>query len=255
MMEPAFSFPHKDAMDGYLYAILGWGLGGFLNGLAGFGGALVALPFVAAGNDMALAVPSCTLMVLALSVQMAWSCRRTLAPAGLGPVLAGAVPGVGAGMLLLRCASDSALRLGLGLFLIAYGLAGPWLRRLRRGQPGPAWAALAGFCSTSLGTAYGINGPPLAMYLALRGGTQSETKSALGVFFIVSGLLMIAGQAVLGLYTPQAAMLFATALPAAVIGGWAGLRLAARCSDAAFHVWLHLMLLLLGANLVRVALA
>ena len=43
-------------------------------------------------------------------------------------------------------------------------------------------------------------------------------------------------------------------LSIAVIGGWAGLRMAARDSDAAFHVWLHLMLLL-GINLVRIALA
>jgi len=242
-------------MHGYLYAMLGWGLGGFLNGLAGFGGALVALPFMAAGNDMALTVPSCTLIVLTLNIQMAWNYRRTLTPVGLGPVLAGAVPGVAAGVLLLRFASDSALRLGLGLFLIAYGLVGRWLQGLRCGHPGTGWGALAGFCSTSLGTAYGINGPPLAMYLALRGGTQDETKSALGVFFIISGLLMIAGQSALGMYTPQAAMLFVVALPAAIIGGWAGLRLAAQFSDATFHIWLHLMLLLLGANLIRMALA
>ena len=51
---------------------------------------------------------------------------------------------------------------------------------------------LAGFLSTSLGTAFGFNGPPLAVYLSLRGGSQQQIKAALGAFFIVSGLFIVA---------------------------------------------------------------
>lgn len=241
-------------MHAYLLAMFGWGLGGFFNGIAGFGGALVALPFVALGNDMALAVPSGTLIVLVLSIQMAWSYRRHMVATGLGPVLAGSIPGAAAGVLLLRFGSESALRLGLGLFLMAYGLAGPWLHRQRGAGLGSAWGAFAGFLSTSLGTAYGINGPPLAIYLSLRGGPQAETKATLGAFFVVSALLMVTGQAMAGVYTPQAAVLFAVTLPPTLIGGWLGIRLSARLNDAAFHSFLYLLLLLLGANMVYMAL-
>jgi len=114
---------------------------------------------------------------------------------------------------------------------------------------------LAGFLSTSFGTAYGINGPPLAVYLSFRGGSQNETKAALGVFFIVSGLFVVAAQALAGAHSLQAVMLFATALPAVLLGGWAGMRLSAGVNDANFHAALHIMLLLMGANMVRMALS
>jgi len=160
-----------------------------------------------------------------------------------------------AGALLLLYVSESGLRLGLGLLLLAYGLWGLCSRRLQRRDAHAVWGMLAGFLSTSFGTAYGINGPPLAVYLSFRGGSQNETKAALGVFFIVSGLFVVAAQALAGAHSLQAVMLFATALPAVLLGGWAGMRLSAGVNDANFHAALHIMLLLMGANMVRMALS
>jgi uncharacterized protein len=242
-------------MQVFMLAMAGWALGGFVNGIVGFGAALVAMPVLAFGMDMTLAVPCAGLMVLALNVQMAWNYRRHLVCLGLGPLLIGALPGALAGALLLLYVSESGLRLGLGLLLAAYGLWGMLSRRLRRRDLGPVWAMLAGFLSTSFGTAYGINGPPLAVYLAARGGAQNETKAALGVFFIVSGVFVVAAQALAGAHSIRALQLFAVGLPAVLLGGWAGMRLSAGLNDAHFHAGLNLMLLLMGANMVRLALA
>lgn len=147
-------------MSGIILAMVGWGLGGFFNGIAGFGAALVAMPILACGIDMAIAVPCAGLMVLALNVQMAWSYRRHLVTTGIRPLLVGALPGALAGALLLRFVSESGLRLGLGLLLLCYGLWGLYSRRLHRRDVHAVWGMLAGFFSTSFGTAYGINAPP-----------------------------------------------------------------------------------------------
>lgn len=242
-------------MSGIILAMVGWGLGGFFNGIAGFGAALVAMPILACGIDMAIAVPCAGLMVLALNVQMAWSYRRHLVTTGIRPLLVGALPGALAGALLLRFVSESGLRLGLGLLLLCYGLWGLYSRRLHRRDVHAVWGMLAGFFSTSFGTAYGINGPPLAVYLSMRGGTQSETKAALGVFFIVSGLFIVAAQALAGVHSLQAVILFASALPAVLLGGWAGIRFSAGVNDVNFHRALHIMLLLMGANMVRLSIS
>ena len=73
-------------MHVFILAMIGWALGGFFNGIVGFGAALVAMPILACGIDMALAVPCTGLMVLAISVQMAWHYRSHLVCTGLGPV-------------------------------------------------------------------------------------------------------------------------------------------------------------------------
>ena len=53
-------------MHGIVWAVAGWGLGGFVNGYMGFGAALMAMPVMALGNDMAATLPTASLLILAL---------------------------------------------------------------------------------------------------------------------------------------------------------------------------------------------
>jgi uncharacterized membrane protein YfcA len=113
---------------------------------------------------------------------------------------------------------------------------------------------LAGFLSTGLGTAFGFNGPPLAVYLSLRGGTQQQIKAALGAFFIVSGLFIVAAHALAGLYSSQSPALLAVALPSVSVGAWAGMRVSGRMRDILFQRILFLMILIMGLNMAVKAL-
>lgn len=234
-----------------LVTLTGWFLGGFINGIVGFGAALVALPIVALGLDMRQAVPTCGLMVLALNVQMAWSYRNRLNPSGIGALFLGGLPGAVCGALVLRHFPEDWLKGGLGVLLAAYAVWGlfgaqPQARRLAAG-----WGALAGFLSTSLGTTFGFNGPPLAVYLSLRGGTQQEIKAALGAFFIVSCLFIVAAHALSGLYTSRTLAFAAAALPAVTLGGWCGIRLSGRLRESLFRRLFFLMIMAMGLNMLR----
>lgn len=238
--------------EGLLIAMLGWWLGGFINNIVGFGAALVALPVVALGNDMAIAVPGSALIVLALNVQLAWNYRHHLEGGiGVGPLIAGGLPGALAGVLMLRHIPDAGLRLGLGVLLVVYALWGLLCAKPGRRALHGAWGAVAGFFSTSLGTAYGINGPSLAIYLSFRGGTPQATKAGLGVFFLVSGTIIVAAQTLAGVQTAQTVLQFAASLPSVILGGWAGIALSKRLPDGNLHGALFVMLLVMGANLVR----
>lgn len=238
--------------DGLLIAMLGWWLGGFVNNAIGFGGALVALPVVALGNDMAVAVPASALIVLAVNVQMAWNYRHHLkSDIGVCPLLLGGLPGALAGVLMLRHIPDAGLRLGLGGLLVAYALWGLLCAKPGHRSLHGVWGAVAGFFSTSLGTAYGINGPSLAIYLSFRGGTAQETKAALGVFFIVSGAIIVAAQILAGVQSTETVLQFAASLPSVMLGGWAGIALSRRLPDGKLHGALFVMLLVMGVNLVR----
>jgi uncharacterized membrane protein YfcA len=223
-----------DFSQALLYTLAGWAIGGFANGIAGFGAAMVAMPIVTSGMDMRQAVPTCGLMVLALNVQMAWSYREHLTPSSLGPLILGCLPGAALG----------------GLLLVAYALWGLLAARPRPRRLAAGWAALTGVLSASLGTAFGFNGPPLAVYLSLRGGTQSQIKAALGAFFIASSFCIVAGHALTGLHSPRTLTLAAAALPAAAMGGWLGIRASGRFRENSFRRILFLMIFAMGLTML-----
>jgi uncharacterized membrane protein YfcA len=239
-----------DFSQALLCTLAGWAIGGFANGIAGFGAAMVAMPIVTSGMDMRQAVPTCGLMVLALNVQMAWSYREHLTPSGLGPLILGCLPGAALGVLLLRHCPEAWLKGGLGLLLVAYALWGLLAARPRPRRLAAGWAALTGVLSASLGTAFGFNGPPLAVYLSLRGGTQSQIKAALGAFFIASSFCIVAGHALTGLHSPRTLTLAAAALPAAAMGGWLGIRASGRFRENSFRRILFLMIFAMGLTML-----
>jgi uncharacterized membrane protein YfcA len=234
--------------------VVGWLLGGFINGIAGFGAALVAMPIVASGLDMPLALTSCTLVVLALNLQMFWIYRRHLNGMGFVGIIIGAIPGAVVGILMLRHMPETGLKFGLGALLIAYAIWGLSLAAPSPTSLGGRWAVLAGFLSTSLGTAFGINGPSLAAYLAARGGTAQEFKAGLGAFLIASCALIMLAHGVTGMYTVRSAGLFAMALPSVLLGGWIGLRVSGRVPERYFRSIVYTMLLVAGVKMLLPAL-
>lgn len=241
--------------DAYLYAALGWLLGGVFNGIAGFGAALVAMPLVLAHLPASVAVPACTCTVLALNVQFFWHYRRSARPGNLRPLLVGAIPGAVAGVLALRGLPEADLRLALGVLIGLYALWGLFLERPRRGRVvAPIWGVLVGFLSTLFGTAFGINGPPLVVYSTFSDWTQDEIKAALGTFFLATGAIMVATQALAGLESMASLSLFALATPAVMLGCPLGIRISRHLGEGAYRKVLYAALLLVAADMVRKAL-
>ena len=238
-----------------LFTLVGWFLGGFINGIVGFGAALVAMPIVAAGIDMHLAVPTCGLTILALNVQMAWNYRGHLDTSGIRALFLGGAPGAAFGVLLLRHFPETWLKVGLGGLLAAYAFWGLANTTPRARRLAARWGVLTGFLSTSLGTSFGFNGPPLAVYLSLRGGTQQQIKAALGAFFIVSSIFIVMAHAMAGFYSIMTLKLFAVALPSVCVGAWAGMVVSGVLKDFAFQRLLFLMILVMGLHMVWSALA
>ena len=72
-----------------LLFLAAWFLAGFVNGLAGMGAAMVALPLVAALIDPAALVPSTCIVVTALTAYMAWAYWRDFHFADILPLLIG----------------------------------------------------------------------------------------------------------------------------------------------------------------------
>ena len=150
----------------------------------GFGEALIAVPLLALRIPVAIATPlavAVSVVVAAVAVARDW---RHVDLHNASWLIGGSLVGLPFGVLLLQRGSDRLVHLLLGAVIIAvslYSLRGPIEARLDGRHRG--WLLGAGICSGVLGGAYGMNGPPLAIYGALRGWSPAQFwKSTLAEF-------------------------------------------------------------------------
>ncbi len=189
--------------------------GSLVQGTIGFGLNLLAAPFIALVLPEALPV---TLVLVAWPVGGMAALREhhALDRRAIPWLLVGAVPGTLAGLAIVTQASTDELAIIVGavtLLGVTFSVATPPI------HVGPVSAGLAGFVSNVTGTAAAVGGPPVALlYQHHRGPT---VRSTLGVFFVTSATLSIAGYALTGEITEDRALLALALLPAMFAGIWA----------------------------------
>lgn len=225
-----------------------WCVAGFVNHVVGLGAAMVAMPIVVHFIPLSLAVPSSTLIVLVLNLQLAWSYRQSIRWAHLAYVFVGCVLGVVAGIYLIRTLNNEWLKALMGLFLIVYAVYSLFFEKREPRSIRPAWGIPVGVCSTFFGTAFGFNGPPLAVFSTLSGWNAGEAKGFLGAAFILSGTAIVGGQCLAGLQTAQTLTYFLLACPASLLGGLLGIRFSRRFASKSNRRLLLCVLLFAGIS-------
>ena len=227
-----------------------WFIGGFVNGITGFGAAMAAMPFVLMGTDLKLAVPACSLMVLVVSLEQGWRYKGFTDWPRVMPLLLGAVPGAFAGAVALRFLSPDWLKMALGCFLACYAGWGLCLEGARPVTVSRRWGYVAGFLSTTFGTAFSFNGPPLAVYTTLSGWNKETSKAGLAVFFIITCILMISSQFLAGMHSLATVIPMAGAVPCSILGAHLGFRATKRLGDVAYRKLLFVFLAVTGINFI-----
>ncbi len=229
---------------------LGWCFGGFINGVAGFGAALVAMPLIAPFIDLSIAVPSCTMIVLTLNCHVGWTFRKYIEYQYVKGIFVGAIPGVILSVFVLQYLSEQFLKIGMGGFIFLYALWSLFsdkggMRRLH-----PAWGYLSGLLSSALGMAFGFNGPPLAAYIAYSGCSANAVKGLLGAGFIITGFFIVSAKAVTGQIDSQVMLIYLAATPAVILGSKLGIWLSSTFNEYSYRKILFVTLGIMGLNIV-----
>lgn len=234
-------------MSDYTIFFMAWLCAGLVNNVAGFGAAMVAMPLIATSIPFSVAVPSSTLIVLTLNLQLGWNYRKHIEWKALRYLLLGGIVGTGAGILLMQSVGNESLKLAMGLLLIAYGVYSLFFANLSARTQGidVRWGNVAGFFSTLLGSLFGFNGPPLAVFTSMSGWTQDAAKGILGACFILTGTTILAGQVIAGIHNVQTLTYYAIGCPAVLLGGGAGI-LVSRFVRQAVYQRIVLMLILVA---------
>jgi uncharacterized membrane protein YfcA len=217
----------------------------------GFGEALVAVPLLAIFIPITVAAPLAVLIsvvVAAVIVVQDW--RRVELRSASGLILS-SLPGIPIGVLLLARGNEHAVKTILGLVIVGFSLYSLLARKARRlTNEHPGWLLGCGFLSGVLGGAYGMNGPPLAVYGAFRGWSPQHFRATLQGYFLPVSLVGLAGYAALGLWKPALTWYFLLSLPVVGVAILLGRAINQRMSGPGFLRFVYVGLIVVGTLLV-----
>lgn len=157
-----------------------------------------------------------------------WATLLRLAPA--------VVLGIVVGAVFLALADDTGVRRVIGVILLALVLTTLWLRRRRADAARSRVAALIGYGTLGGFTTMVANagGPVMSMYFL---AARFDVRAFLGTaawFFAIVNVSKVPIAVGLGLLTPESLLVDLVLVPAVLVGGAVGWRIAGRLSQTAF---------------------
>ncbi|HVS70007.1 MAG TPA: sulfite exporter TauE/SafE family protein, partial [Phycisphaerae bacterium] len=245
---PQEPFPSMDLTT--LHVLLVIFLATLIRSTFGFGEALVAVPLLALRLPITTATPLAVLVsVLVASVVVAQDWRHVHFKSAAGLLLA-ALAGIPLGLFILRTVNNHLIKLLLAATLAAFSLYSlTFKQKLHLRKDHPLGLGLAGFCSGILGGAFGMNGPPLAVYGALRRWSPQHFRATLQGYFLPASILGLFGYAAVGLWSPDVTRYFLLCLPVALFAILLGRAFNRRLSGDTFLRYVYVGLLLIATLL------
>lgn len=175
-------------------------LGASLQSATGFGFALILSPAMLALLEPAEAVTALLVLGFALNLMLLFGHGGEPAAVrwrAVGPMLLGALPGLGAGLLVLVVVSKPALQVAVGVAVVVAAIA-QWRAATApmapRREPSLRSACAVGLASGALTTSTTLSGPPLVLWLQSLGLRPAELRASLAASFLA---LSLAGGALL----------------------------------------------------------
>ena len=231
--------------------LLGAVLAGFVQGLTGFGTALVTSVFWSATLPPSVAAPLITmssvvsLTVATRAVLPSFEWRRAL------PLVLGGIAGTPLGILVNPLIDPLQFRLGVGILLCLYCPAMLLARRLPTIQGGgPPLDGLMGAIGGIMGGIAALSGPVPVLWCTLRGGPRDTQRATLQVFLLTAQLAALIGYTATGLYTAPVLHLALWIVPSVLLPSLLGTIAYGRLDANAFRRMILVLLALSGAILV-----
>lgn len=173
----------------------------------------------------------------------------------LWPFLVAGLIGVPVGTLMLEHVHVQPLKLGVGLFLIAYSAWMAFVRYPPRVRGGGRLAdAAVGLTGGVMGGMASLSGPAPIIWVQLRGWAKDEQRGVLQPYNMAILFTALVSAAVAGFVDRTYLIWAAISVPVSLAGTRLGLLLYRRVNDAAFRRLVLLLLALSGVTLIISAL-
>jgi hypothetical protein len=225
-------------------------LAGFIQGITGFGSALVSIPLATYFVPLPFALAVFAIVDFVNGVRLGLENPRNAALAEVARMVPMMVVGVVLGVTLLVNLPRNASLVALGVFILAYALYS-LSRRGALAIVSRHWAYVAGLCGGLSGTLFGAGGPPYAIYLSHRPLSKEQFRATLTLNTIFSIGTRVIAFAVTGLLMRDGVWITAAAaIPAGLLGIYLASRAFRAISRETVMQAVAILLLASGASLV-----
>jgi hypothetical protein len=217
----------------------------------GFGEALVAVPLLAFSIPLGVAAPLAVLVSITVAGIVVVQDWKKIHLQSTGWLVFSSLFGIPLGLLLLTSSHQRMVKGALAVIIMmfsAYSLIGRTPFELQRDSRG--WLVACGFCAGVLGGAYGMNGPPLVVYGAMRRWTAQQFRATLQGYFLPASIIGMVGYWLAGLWTHAVTHYYLLSLPVALVGVFAGRWINHRLHGDVFFKYLYVGLAGIGALLL-----
>ena len=215
----------------------------------GFGEALIAVPLLALVMPIEVAAPTAVLVSITVALIIViqdW--RRIHASSALWLVVPTFL-GIPLGLLLLKTLPEPIVEAMLGIVVMAFSVHSLTSRRNHELKD-DRLAGFFGFAAGVLGGAYGLNGPPLAIYGSLRRWSPEHFRATLQAYFLPASLAGMGGYWLGGLWTPAVNRFYLVSLPGVLVAIFLGRAINRRMHNRRFISYVHLGLIVIGTILL-----
>ena len=223
----------------------------FIRSAFGFGEALVAVPLLAIRISVSTAAPLAVLISITLAAIILLQDWRSVHVRSAGWLVVSTLFGIPLGLLLLTEGNQRLVKGALALIIVAfsaYGLIGRRPPELH--SDNQVWLMISGFFAGVMGGAYGMNGPPLAIYGAMRRWTAQHFRATLQGYFLPASFIGMIGHWLAGLWTREVTRYYVLSLVVVVPAIFLGRALNRRMHNHAFLKFIHVGLIAIGATLL-----
>lgn len=224
-------------------------------GFAGLGAA--AMPILALVMDPVAAAGMLLPILMAQDIVSVWAFRCSYDARTLLVTVPGAIVGIILGWFLASAISPDAVRGFVGVIALAFGTYRllPLLGRpVKLAGRAPEWLG------TVMGTVAGFTsqiahagGPPFQIWALSRNFPHLVFVGTSSIFFAIINWFKVPAYAALGQFNVQNMTLTAIFLPLAILSTLAGVKLVKRVSPERFNVIINLLMVIIGAELIRQA--
>lgn len=221
----------------------------------GFGEALVAVPLLALFIPLEVAAPLAVLVSITIASIVVVQDWKKIHLRSTGWLVLATLFGIPLGLLLLTSSHQRVLKAALGLIIVGFAVYSLIERTTMGRAPlelkddSRGWLLACGFCAGVLGGAYGMNGPPLAIYGAMRRWSAQHFRATLQGYFLPASIIGMAGYWLAGLWVHAVTHYYLLSLPATILAVFLGRAINHRLHGDAFLKYIYLGLAGIGALL------
>jgi uncharacterized membrane protein YfcA len=223
-----------------------------IRGMSGFGSGLVSIPLLAHLLPLQFVVPWILVLDLSASLALGGSARDRAAIrwGEIGWLLPGSLVGVLLGIFLLVRLPKEPLLIGLGLFVVGFGVRS--LLHLQGTRTIPrGWALPAGLLGGTVGAMFGTGGPPYVIYLSHRIRDTRAIRATFSGLFLLDGGLRLVVFGIAGLLLHEDLLVACIAgVPIVALGLMAGHRIHLGLSQQQMLRLIGVLLIASGGSLI-----